>query len=77
MGGDDQLSYGATCLRASAAQARERLPDLRRAVFGVKWPRSRAVDTWSLLKQRGKFHAVGVGGALTGKGGSVMLLTIR
>lgn len=68
-------SYGATLSEGFSRSARDALETYGPQVFGVKVaPDSRAVDSWNIGGRPGKFHAVGVGGALTGKGGSVLLL---
>lgn len=65
----DDLAYG------FSRSCRDELSEYGKDVFGVEIARgSSAVGTWNLSKRRGGLSAAGVGGPITGKGCSLMVI---
>lgn len=68
-------SYGATLAESFGRKARDLLTEYGPSLYGVTVSSAtHAADRWDLHKHRGGMNTVGVGGAMTGMGASVLII---
>lgn len=69
------VSYESTFAEEWGRKVRDLIDVYGRRLFGVGLRRdSKAADSWLIEGHKGGMHTVGVGGALTGRGASVMVI---